>query len=119
MSTVFVTFHTAGNRSVEKESMPVMRLTGAITEVVTASGASVRTATVSNGESAYASRDGGFVTIRAGTANLWVVTGKSADNPVAAKPAAGAAGPGFPVMANEAVSVGVDDGHKIAMIEWS
>lgn len=118
MGQAIVVFHEAGNRSIERESMPVARLPGSITQVLTTGAASVATTITSgDGGSQHNIGDGAFVTVFAVGANLWVTSG---GNPVAAKPAAGgAAGEGFPVMSGQFATFAVADNDKIAAIEWS
>jgi hypothetical protein len=116
MATAIVVFHQAGNRSTERDSMPVMRLDGSRTVVLTTSGASVQTSINADGEQDKAS-DGGFATIYAGAANLWVT---SSANPTAVKPTLdGAAGTGFPILANTSATFAIADNDEIALIEWT
>lgn len=115
MATAIVVFHQAGNLSLDAAPMPVARLPGARTLVLTTSGASVQTTINADGWEGK-KRDGGFVTIFAGTSNLWVTSGP---DPVAAKPTlGGAAGSGFPIFANQQATFSVNDNDEIALIEW-
>jgi hypothetical protein len=117
MGTAIIVFHSVGNRSRERASMPVARLPGSVTEVITTStGASAASVTAAVAGDPDEKTDGGFVTVHAVGANLWVT---SALAPVAAMPAAGgAAGTGFPVMSGTFQTFGVTAGHKIAAREF-
>jgi hypothetical protein len=116
MATAIVVFHHAGNKSLDAASMPVARLPDARTQVLTTSGVSVQTTLNADGWTGKR-RDGGFATVFAGSANLWVTSGS---NPVASKPATGGeAGEGFPVYANQHATFAVDNDDEIALIEWA
>ena len=116
MGTAIVVFHKAGNRSQERQSMPVARLPGAVTEIIATSGTSAATTTVAPSSEEPGTSDGGFVTVFAVGANLWVT---SAGTPVAAKPATGAIGTGYPILSGTKETFAVAEGDKIAAIEWA
>jgi hypothetical protein len=116
MGTAIVVFHKAGNRSLERESMPVTRLPETRTEVITTGAASVATTLAAIKDSGASNYDGGFVTIFAVGANLWVTSGLA---PVAAKPAAGASGSGHPIISGQSQTFAVAHNEKIAAIEWA
>lgn len=119
MGSAIVVFHEAGNRSREREPMPVTRLPGARTEIIATSATSARTTLVgvSQAGSTKNTDDGGFVTVFAVGANLWVTAG--AGSPVAVKPATGANGTGYPILAGQKETFAIAADHKIAAIEWT
>lgn len=116
MGTAIVVFHKAGNRSQERQSMPVARLPGAVTEIIATSGTSAATTMTAQPSEELGTADGGFATVFAVGANLWVT---SAAAPVAAKPATGAVGTGYPILTGTSATFAVAEGDKIAAIEWA
>lgn len=120
MGSAIISFHQAGNLSTDRKvAMPVKRLSGARTEIMTTSGASARSVLAAIGLVNANKEDGGFVTITAVGANLWVTAGV-AGTVVSVKPAVGATnGVGMPIMAGMTESFAVKNGEKIAAIEWS
>lgn len=115
MGTAIVVFHQAGNRSVERQSVPVIRLPGARTEVITTDTVSTQTQLDADGFQETSS-DGAFVTVFALDVNLWVTSG---EDPIAVKPGADETGAGFPIMAGTNVTFAIDNDDMLALIEWS
>lgn len=114
MGTMLVTWHGAGQNGAGGEQ-PVARLSGSKTDRVTTSAVSAGPATTGQGQTSRKT-DGGFVTVTAVGVNLWVVAGTA---PVAAYPAAGAQGNGFPVMSGQAITFGINRGDKVAAVEFT
>jgi len=115
MGTMLATFHSAG-QPVGDENLAVVRLTGAKTERITTSGVSAATTLTGIQGASGKKSDGGFVTVTAIGANLYVVPGTA---PVAAYPAAGANNNGFPVMSGQSITFALIKGDKIAAIEFA
>lgn len=116
MATAIVVFHYAGNKSFEGDSVPVIRLPEARAEVVATGASSVQTTLKAVAMAGARKKDGGFVTVFAVGANLWVTSGS---NPTAAKPAAGNSGTGFPVLSGTDRTFAVNPDDEIALIEWA
>jgi hypothetical protein len=116
MAKVTVTFHQAGNRSLEREPMPIARLPGARSELLTSGTAAVKStlkaASSSNNSNV---QDGGFVTILS-DGQLWVDAGP---NPTAKAPVAGTTSSGMPVPAGVMISFAVAAGDFVSVIDWS
>ncbi|SON58011.1 hypothetical protein HDIA_4470 [Hartmannibacter diazotrophicus] len=108
MARVDVSFFMAGNRSAEGGSMPVPRMTGMVSEVLTSGGTSVATATTSE-----APDGAGFVRILT-DGDVWAVAGAA---PVASAPSAGASASGILVKAYLPYDLAVAAGDKIAVID--
>lgn len=103
MASAAITFCMAGNRSVEGGTMPVPRMAGAISEVLTVTDISVATTIASP-----APRRAGFATITAIGGDLWATA--------ATAPVAVAGEGGFAVMAGQTRDFAVEAGDRIAVI---
>lgn len=108
MANAYISFFTAGNRSVEGGTMPVPRGAGMTTEIVPLSATSAVTQTA-----ASATGDTAFVRIASET-DAWVVSGAS---PVARPPTPGSTAPGWRVRAGQAVDMALEEGDRIAIVE--
>lgn len=116
MGTAIVVFHQAGNRSLERNTMPVIRLPEARAQVMITSTVSKQTTIDADGTRLYNVVDGGFVTIMALGSNMWVTCGP---DPVAVFPTAdGPVGEGYPIREGYSVSFGVNEDDKIAIVDW-
>jgi hypothetical protein len=116
MGLAAITFHQAGNRSVERQSMPVIRLPEARSQIVTTGAAAVVSAQAAESLGPRSNElDGAFVTITAVTGNLLLSSGET---PTIAIPAAGATFDGFALTEGSSVTFGVNIGDRIALIEW-
>jgi len=116
MGTMLVTYHQAGQPG-GGTTQPVIRLPGATTERVTTSGTSARTTGAAPQGPSGKKTDGGFATVFAIGANLFVVSGTG--TPTAAYPAAGASGNGSAVLSGQSITFAVKPGEKIAAIEFT
>lgn len=117
MGSLITVFHGAGNRSTERETMPVIRLCNTEVEVLTTSTTSVKgtiTGETMNDKNHF---NGAFCTVTAIGANQWVTSGKGEF--VSAMPAPGVKGTGFPVMKDQSVTFGLAAGELIASVEFA
>lgn len=103
MANAAITFCTAGNRSVEGGTMPVPRMTGTISEMLTVTETSQATS-VANPHGA----SNGFVSITAIDGGLWATAGSA--------PVAVVGEEGFAVPAGQTRDFAVETGDRIAVI---
>jgi len=116
MAKVVVIFHQAGNRSVEREPMPIARVAGARSELLTSGSAAVKsTLKAVSADRPTNTTDAGFVTVLS-DGPLWLDAGPA---PIAKAPVAGTPSTGFPVPAGALVTFGVAAGDFISVIDWS
>lgn len=111
MARVEITWCQAGGTSTESSApMPVAKLSGAVTEVVTSSGTSAKTTLTSS----VASSSGFVIIYSAG--DVWAVAGPSLGL-VAAVPTSGDSGAGMRIPANIPASLAVNLGDAVAIID--